>query len=67
MTHGLRAAASSSSQLMVVRSESGNVEDTGDGESAFLDDDDATVKEASDDGHSYAGTIVRGRLRVDSE
>ena len=75
MTHGLRAAASSSSQLMVVRSESGNVEDTGDGnrqvnsslESAFLDDDDATVKEASDDGHSYAGTVVRGRLRVDSE
>ena len=71
----MRAAASSSSQLMVVRSESGNVEDTGDGnrqvnsslESAFLDDDDATVKEASDDGHSYADTIVRGRMRVDSE
>ena len=60
---------------MVVRMEAGNIEDTGDGnrqgnsslESAFLDDYDATVKEASDDGHSYAGTIVRGRLRGNSE
>ena len=75
-THRPRAAASSSSQLMVVRSEAGNIEDTGEGnrqvnsslELALLDDDDdATVKEASDDGHSYAGTIVRGRLRGDSE
>ena len=30
-------------------------------------DDDATLKEVSDDGHSYAGTIVRGGLRGDSE
>ena len=77
MTTGPRASASSSSQLMIVHSEAGNIEDTGEGnrqvnsslESAFLDDDDddATVKEASDDGHSYAGTMVRGRLRGDSE
>ena len=74
MTTGPRASASSSSQLMIVHSEAGNIEDTGEGnrqvnsslESAFLDDDDATVKEASDDGHSYAGTMVRGRLRGDS-
>ena len=31
------------------------------------DDDAATVKEGSDDGHSYAGTVVIGGLRRDSE
>ena len=31
------------------------------------DEDDATIKEVSDDGHSYAGTIVRGGLRGDNE
>ena len=31
------------------------------------DDDDATAKEVSDDGDSYAGTILRGGLRDDSE
>ena len=74
-TQGPRAAASSGSQLMVVHSGAGNIEDSDEGnrqvnsslESALHDDDDATVKEASDDGHSYAGTIVRGRLRGNSE
>ena len=36
-------------------------------DSAFNDDDSETVKGFSDDGHSYAGTIVRGVLRGDSE
>ena len=31
------------------------------------DDDVETVRAYSDDGHSYAGTIVRGVLRGDSE
>ena len=31
------------------------------------DDDGATVKGYSDDGHSYAGTVVQGVLRGDSE
>ena len=35
--------------------------------SALHDDNDATVKEASDDGHSYTGIIVRGGLRGDIE
>ena len=60
-TIGPRKFSSASSQLMVVRSEAGNIKDSGEGnrqvnsslESAFLDDDDATVKETSDDGHSY--------------
>ena len=34
---------------------------------ALRDDDAATVKEISDDGHSYDGTVVRGGLRRDSE
>ena len=33
----------------------------------FDDDDDETVKDVSEDGHSYAGTVVRGVLRGDSE
>ena len=36
-------------------------------ELALRDDDAATIKEISDDGHSYDGTIVRGGLRRDSE
>ena len=59
---------------MVVHSEASNTEDTDEGNRQVncslelaLQDDDATVKEASDDGHSYAGTTVRGGLRRDSE
>ena len=29
-------------------------------DSALHDDDDETLKAASDDGHSYAGTVARG-------
>ena len=36
-------------------------------DSALHDDDCETVKGISDDGHSYAGTVVRGVLRGDSE
>ena len=36
------------------------------GDSA-LHDDDETVKTASNNGHSYAGTIVQGVPRADSE
>ena len=35
--------------------------------SALRDDECDTVKGLSDDGHSYAGTVVRGVLRGDSE
>ena len=60
---------------MVVQSDAGSVEDTHDScrlvnsslNSARLDQDDETVKGLSDDGHSYAGTVVRGVLRGDSE
>ena len=75
-TQMMRAAASSSLQLVDVHPEAINLEDIDDcnrqvNSSLELslrdDDDDATVKEVSDDGHSYAGTIVRGGLRGDSE
>ena len=36
-------------------------------DSALHDDDDETVKDYSEDGHSYAGTVVRGVLRGDNE
>ena len=36
-------------------------------DTALHDDDSETVKGLSDDGHSYAGTVVRGVLRGDSE
>ena len=36
-------------------------------DSAVHDDECETVKGLSDDGHSYAGTVVRGVLRGDSE
>ena len=36
-------------------------------DSALHDEECETVKGLSDDGHSYAGTVVRGVLRGDSE
>ena len=36
-------------------------------DAALYDDDEETVRAYSDDGHSYAGIIVRGVLRGDSE
>ena len=36
-------------------------------EVAIRDDDAATIKAVSDDGHSYDGKVVRGGLRRDSE
>ena len=36
-------------------------------DSALHEDECETVKGLSDDGHSYAGTVVRGVLRGDSE
>ena len=54
---------------MVVHSGAGSIEDTHESgrlvnsllDSAMHDDDDdETVKGLSDDGHSYAGTVVRG-------
>ena len=75
------AASSSRSQRMVVHSDAGFIEDTdkcnrqvnSSLDSALHDDDDddddddETVKDVSNDGHSYAGTVVRGVLRGDSE
>ena len=59
---------------MVVHSDADFIEDTGGCNrqvNASLDsalhDDDETVKDYSEDGHSYAGTVVRGVLRGDSE
>ena len=68
-------SSSSRSQQMVVQSDAGTVEDAHGSvrqldsplDSALHDDDSETVKGFSDDGHSYAGTIVRGVLRGDSE
>ena len=68
------ASSSSRSQQMVVQTNAGICED--DRESmevnssldiALHDDECDTVKGLSDDGHSYAGTVVRGVLRGDSE
>ena len=68
------AASSSSSQQMVVQANAGNFEDNrrsveliSSVDSALQDDECETVKGLSDDGHSYAGTVVRGVLRGDSE
>ena len=60
---------------MVVQSGAGSVEDTRERDrqvnssldAVLYDDDVETVRAYSDDGHSYAGTIVRGVLRGDSE
>ena len=69
------ASSSSRSQQMVLQLGAGSIEDTyergrqvnSSQDSAMHGDDDETVKGLSDDGHSYAGTVVRGVLREDSE
>ena len=69
------ATLSSRSQQMVVLAGAGPSEDAHERgrevnsslASAMQDDDTETVKGLSADGHSYAGTIVRGVLRGDSE
>ena len=69
------ASSSSRSQQMVVHSDAGTVEDVYGSvrhvnsslDSALHNDDSETVEGFSDDGHSYAGTVVRGILRDDSE
>ena len=68
-------SSSSRSQQMVVQTDAGFFEDARGSiqeansslDSALHDDDSETVEGFSDDGHSYAGTVVRGVLRVDSE
>ena len=60
---------------MVVQSDADFTEDADKGnrqvnsslDSALHDDEDETVKDVSEDGHSYAGTVVRGVLRGDSD
>ena len=75
-TQTMRAAASTGLQLLDSHPEAIFLEDTDErdrqvnsslGFSLPGDDDATTVKEGSDDGHSYAGTAVRGGLRGDSE
>ena len=69
------ASTSSGSQRRVVHSVAGNSagfcergrEASSSLDSALHADDVETVKAVSDDGHSYAGTVVRGVLRGDSE
>ena len=68
------ASSSSRSQQMVVQTNAGICEDDRGSmevisllDSALHDDECETVKGVSDDGHSYAGTVVRGVLRGDSE
>ena len=71
----LLASSSSRSQRMVVQSDAGLIEEACGSDrraNSSLDsslhyDDSETVKGFSDDGHSYAGTVVRGVLRGDSE
>ena len=67
-------ASSSAVQRLAVQTNEGNfevdrrsVEILPSMDSAVRDDDCETVKDLSDDGHSYAGTVVRGVLRGDSE
>ena len=67
-------ASSSAVQRLAVQTNEGNfevdrrsVEILPSMDSAVRDDDCETVKGLSDDGHSYAGTVVRGVLRGDSE
>ena len=68
-------SSSSRSQQMVVQTDAGFFEDARGSiqeansslDSALHDDDSETVEGFSDDGHSYAGTVVRGVLRGDSE
>ena len=67
------ASSSSRSQRMVVQTDAGFFEDFRGSDrevNSLLDslhDDCETFKGLSDDGHSYAGTVVRGVLRGDSE
>ena len=68
------ASSSSSSQQMVVQTNAGIcdgdrgiLEVISSLDSALHDDECETVKGLSDDGHSYAGTVIRGVLRGDSE
>ena len=68
------ASSSFRSQQMVVQTDAGFVGDARGSmevvsslDSALHDDECETVKGFSDDGHSYAGTVVRGVLRGDSE
>ena len=69
------ASSSSGSQQMAVQLDAESLEDARGSaqevnsvlDSALHDDDSETVKGFSDDGHSYAGTVVRGVLRGDSE
>ena len=71
----LLASSSSRSQRMVVQTDAGFIEDSHGSDrlvnssldSALHDDECETVKGLSEDGHSYAGTVVRGVLRGDSE
>ena len=70
----VQAAAASSSALHVVQTNDGNFEANTRIDDAFSsigsavrDDDCDTVKGQSEDGHSYAGTVVRGVLRGLSE
>ena len=67
-------SSSARSQQMVVQTNAGSFEDVHGSlevysslDSAPHDDECETVKGFSDDGHSYAGTVVRGVLRGDSE
>ena len=68
-------SSSSRSQQRELQTDSGSIEDAHRSvrqvnsslNSALHDDDNETVNGFSDDGHSYAGTIVRGVLRGDSE
>ena len=68
------ASSSSALQLMAVQPIEGITDDDRHSlvvfsslDSAVRDDECETVKGLSDDGHSYAGTVVRGVLRGDSE
>ena len=65
-------ASSTRSQQLVVQTDAGPFEDARGSvqevnSSALHEADRETVKGLSDDGHSYAGTVVRGVLRGDSE
>ena len=73
-TQQLFASSSSGSQQMVIQLDAESLEDARGSievnsslDSALHDDECETVKGFSDDGHSYAGTVVRGVLRGDSE
>ena len=68
-------ASSSTSQHVDGHQSAVNLEDTNESNRqvnsslglALRDDDNDTIKEVSDDGHSYDGTVVRGGLGRDTE